>query len=218
MIRQIQQIRDFLREHSTTALTLTVGIILVLIFIIVFILFWYLPIATDIRFVRDRLSHSEEVEIHSNKNLEKNDDADYDREKIVIAVHEDVLKTLDRAEILIKEVKQSLSSSEDNEKKVTSGINDTLRKWEVSAYEDNPYNLKVGSHVIVSNKAYGTHRPSAIFEVVSIAKKGSISQKNAEIFMNTSSAEFLDIPNPQDLGLFHVTLRILPIHTENFGE
>jgi len=200
------------------ALAVTLGVVLLLLSIIVFILFWYLPIALDIKFIGERLSHSENVELDSVKKTAENNIEDYDREKIVIAVHEDVIKTLDQAEILLKEVKQSLSSSEDDEKKITSGINDTLKKWEVSVYEDNPYKLKIGSHIIVSNKAYGTHQPSAIFEVVSIAKKGSVSQKTAEIFMSASSAEFLDIPNPKVLGLFHVTLRILPIRTTNSKE
>ena len=60
-------------------------------------------------------------------------------------------------------------------------------------------------------KNYGKHQPSAIFEVVSVVKKGDNLNPESEIFMSVASAEFLDIPDPVKLGVFDVTLRLLPL-------
>ena len=64
--------------------------------------------------------------------------------------------------------------------------------------------------MIVTNKTYGKHRPSAIFEVVSVVKKEGSEGDNdrADIFMNLASAEFLDIP--VNLGIFDINFRVLP--------
>lgn len=181
------------------------GLLIISNVIIVLILFWYLPLAQDGKRIYEHLLREENNRSNEEQIIKK-----HEKEIVSIAVYEDVVKSLEHVGDEIKEIRQSLSVVDNDDKKISGGINNTLGKWQISVYEGNKYKLKNGDAVVITNKTYGKHRPSAIFEVVSVVKKESSDgdSDRADIFMNPASAESLDIP--VNLGIFDINFRVLP--------
>ena len=181
------------------------GLLIISNVIIVLILFWYLPLAQDGKRIYEHLLREENNRSNEEQIIKK-----HEKEIVSIAVYEDVVKSLEHVGDEIKEIRQSLSVVDNDDKKISGGINNTLGKWQISVYEGNKYKLKNGDAVVITNKTYGKHRPSAIFEVVSVVKKEGSEGDNdrADIFMNPASAESLDIP--VNLGIFDINFRVLP--------
>lgn len=194
---------NFIKKHISAFLSLAIVIIIILICIIGLILVWYLPIANDIKSISNHLTGEETKKIQRESNIPP-------QEVVKTVVHDDVAKSLEHVGDEIKEIRQSLSVIDSEDKKISGGINNTLGKWQISVYEGNKYKLKNGDAVVITNKTYGKHRPSAIFEVVSVVKKESSDgdSDRADIFMNLASAESLDIP--VNLGIFDINFRVLP--------
>lgn len=189
------KIGNFFTKHP-------IGTLAVFQIAIIFILLWYLPVAQDVKSIYAHLMREEE-KLNAEQFIQT-----HERETIKIAVHEDIAKSLEHVGNDIKEIQQSLSIVDEGDKKINAGINDTLGKWQISVYEGNKHKLKNGDMVVVTNRTYGKHRPSAIFEVVSVVNKNDISTDSADIFISTASAESLDIP--VRLGIFEVNYRVLP--------
>lgn len=176
--------------------------------VLLIIIFWRYPIASDIREIKDHLLRIDQ----KNERL-MNYKNDHDREIVKTKASADIVKQLEQIELSVKNVRQSLDTVDENDKKVISGINDHLGRWEISVYDGNKLNLKINDMVVISNKTYGEHRPSAMFKVTNISEKTD-SNVETEIFMSAETAEFLDIPNATGLGKFEVSVRALPKHRD----
>lgn len=171
-------------------------------------MFWRYPLASDIREIKDHL-----LRIDQENERFMNYKNDHDREIVKTKASADIVKQLEQIESSVKNVRQSLDTVGENDKKIISGINDHLGRWEISVYDGNKLNLKINDMVVISNKTYGEHRPSAIFKVTNVSEKKD-SDVETEIFMSAESAEFLDIPNATGLGKFDISVRVLPKHRD----
>lgn len=196
----LKDIWAFVKQHRMGTL-MVYNIIITGVFIFIFL--WYLPVAQDVKGIYAHLMREEDKKANAEQFIKK-----HERETVKITVHEDVAESLEHVGNEIKEIQQSLTVVDENDKKISAGINDTIGKWQISVYEGNKHKLKNGDMVVVTNRTYGKHRPSAIFEVVSVVNKNDISTDSADIFISTASAESLDIP--VRLGIFEVNYRVLP--------
>lgn len=170
--------------------------------------FWKYPIAADIREIKEHLLREDQKRERSLVAQ-----SEHDREIVKTRASADIVKQLERIESSVKNVRQSLYTVDENDKKVVSGINNYLGRWEISVYEGNKLNLTVNDMVVISNKTYGEHRPSAIFKVANVSERPNIPV-DTQIFMSAESAEFLDVPNATSMGKFEVAIHFLPKHND----
>ncbi|SFM28781.1 hypothetical protein [Pelosinus propionicus] len=127
---------------------------------------------------------------------------------------QETLEKLTEVQNSISKLQQSLTNNSINkEQSAISGINDVdIKKWEISVVTGNKYNLKVKDKVIICNKTYGEHSPSAIFYVTAESPKRN--DTSPEICMNQDSALAIDIPDPKFIGKFPVTIKKIELPTD----
>jgi|GEM_PF-2724536 len=130
------------------------------------------------------------------------------------AADQETLEKLTEVQNAISRLQQSLTNNSINKEQSTlCGINDMdVKKWELSVVTGNKYNLKVKDKVIICNKTYGEHSPSAIFYVTTESPKRNDS--SPEICMNQDSALAIDIPDPRFIGKFPITIKKIELPSD----
>lgn len=105
---------------------------------------------------------------------------------------------------------QHILSSEtvDKERNAICGINNAdINRWELSVVTGNKYGLKLHDKVLVTNKEYSEHNPTATFFVTSESVRKLAN--SPDIYMNLESADALDIPDADVKGRFSIMIKKL---------
>ena len=89
------------------------GLLIISNVIIVLILFWYLPLAQDGKRIYEHLLREENNRSNEEQIIKK-----HEKEIVSIAVYEDVVKSLEHVGDEIKEIRQSLSVVDNDDKKL----------------------------------------------------------------------------------------------------
>lgn len=195
-------------KYKKTIFLICIVLVVVMFLSLLLFSFWKYPIAADIREIKEHLLREDQ---ERERSLVVQ--SEHDREIVKTRASADIVKQLEQIESSVKNVRQSLYTVDENDKKVVSGINNYLGRWEISVYEGNKLNLTVNDMVVISNKTYGEHRPSAIFKVANVSERPNIPV-DTQIFMSAETADFLDVPNATNMGKFEVAIHILPKHND----
>ena len=132
------------------------------------------------------------------------------RQEVVKAtVNREVIDDVRDIRERLEKIEKNLGTSSSNEERVIScGINNVdIQKWELSVTTDNKYNLKLHDKVMIYNKDYSEHIPTAIFYVTAVSQQKK--ENSPEIYMTEETADAMDIPNANFKGKFSVVMKKL---------
>lgn len=131
-----------------------------------------------------------------------------ERQIVVSAtVNREMVDTVRDIRERLEKIEKNLGTSPENEERVIScGINNVdIQKWELSVATGNKYNLKLHDKVMIYNKDYSEHVPTAIFYVT--AESQQRKENSPEVYMTEETANALDIPNANFKGKFSVVMK-----------
>lgn len=133
---------------------------------------------------------------------------DRDRQMLIeTTISHELSDNIKEFKVLLEKMEHNVgTNSSDEEKTISCGINNVdIGRWELSVVSGNKYNLKLHDRVVLYNKDYSDHTPTAVFYVTSESDKKS--DDSLEVYMTEESAYALDIPEPNYRGKFSVVIR-----------
>ncbi len=135
---------------------------------------------------------------------------EWDRKKIVeTTLNHEMIDDVKDIKMKIQKIDKILETNAINEERVIfCGINNVdIGKWELSVTTNNKYDLKLNDKVMIYNKDYSEHVPTAIFFVTAVSSQRK--ENSPEVYMTEETAEALDIPDANFKGKFSVVMKKL---------
>lgn len=135
--------------------------------------------------------------------------SNHDNVAVMNTVNKEALGKIIEMQKSLDQIQHILSSETvDKERNAICGINNAdINRWELSVVAGNKYGLKLHDKVLVTNKEYNEHNPTATFFVTSESVRKLTN--SPDIYMNLESAEALDIPDADIKGKFSVMIKKL---------